>query len=53
MSFNLITTRATYKIMVNKHFADMLGKNMEAYVDDMLVKSVKVEFHTVDIKESA
>ncbi|XP_030497570.2 uncharacterized protein LOC115713228 [Cannabis sativa] len=36
MSFGLKNARATYQRMVNKIFKNVLGKNMEVYVDDML-----------------
>lgn len=41
----------TYQIVVNKLFSKMLSKNMEAYVDGMLVKSAKCEFHTTNLRE--
>jgi hypothetical protein len=31
--------------MINKVFKHQIGKNMEAYVDDMLVKSITFEQH--------
>lgn len=37
----MINAGTTYQIMVNKLFTGMRGINVEAYVDDMLVKSVK------------
>ena len=42
MSFGLKNVGATYQRLVNKVFTDHLGWNMEAYVDDMLVKSKSV-----------
>ena len=42
MSFGLKNVGATYQRLVNKVFIDHLGWNMEAYVDDMLVKSKSV-----------
>lgn len=47
--FKLVNTGATYQTIVNKIFKDMLGRNLEAYVDDMLVKSVMGELHTNDL----
>ena len=38
MPFGLKNADATYQRLVNKVFADQLGRNMEAYVDDILVK---------------
>ena len=36
--------------MVNKVFKDLLGNTMEAYVDDMIVKSTKEESHIEELK---
>ncbi|XP_012834007.1 PREDICTED: uncharacterized protein LOC105954870 [Erythranthe guttata] len=48
MPFGLRNAGATYQRLVNKMFADQIGKNMEVYIDDMLVKSVKVSDHLTD-----
>ncbi|KAL5546702.1 hypothetical protein UlMin_006389 [Ulmus minor] len=45
MPFGLKNARATYQRLVNKMFKDQIGKTMEVYVDDMLVKSLKTEEH--------
>ncbi|GAA0153009.1 hypothetical protein LIER_11346 [Lithospermum erythrorhizon] len=39
MPLGLKNTRATYQRMVNSIFAQQIGRNMETYVDDMLVKA--------------
>lgn len=39
MPFGLCNAGTTYQRMVNMLFADLLGHSMEAYIDDMLVKS--------------
>ena len=39
MSFGLKNARATYQRLVNGMFKDLIGKSMEVYVEDMLVKS--------------
>ena len=39
MPFGLRNTEATYQRLVNGMFKDLIGKSMEVYVDDMLVKS--------------
>ena len=39
MSFGLKNAKSTYQRMVTKMFKEQLGKNMEAYIDDMVVKS--------------
>ena len=40
MPFGLKNTRATFQRMINKVFEKQLGKNMETYVDDMIMKSL-------------
>lgn len=38
--------------LVDAMFEKQLGRNMEVYVDDMLVKSVKVASHLRDLEET-
>ncbi|KAL5565596.1 hypothetical protein UlMin_028760 [Ulmus minor] len=45
MPFGLKNAGATYQRLVNKMFKDQIGKTMEVYVEDMLVKSLKTEEH--------
>ena len=52
MPFGLKNTGATYQRLVNKIFQDQIGRNMEVYVDDMLVKSVEAEEHIKDLQEA-
>ena len=52
MPFGLKNARATYQRLVNQMFSKQIGRNMEVYVDDMLVKSRKVELHLDDLKET-
>uniref|UniRef100_A0A2N9HJS8 RNA-directed DNA polymerase n=1 Tax=Fagus sylvatica TaxID=28930 RepID=A0A2N9HJS8_FAGSY len=52
MPFGLKNTGATYQKLVNKMFHDQIGRNVEVYVDDMLVKSKKDENHLADLKET-
>ena len=51
MPFGLKNTRATYHRLVNKMFQKQIGMSMEVYIDDMLVKSVKVELHVAHLAE--
>ena len=51
MSFKLKNTGATYQRLVNKMFTELLGKLMEVYVDDMLVKSLQVEQHIQHLEQ--
>ncbi|KAL2241784.1 UNVERIFIED_CONTAM: Retrovirus-related Pol polyprotein from transposon opus [Sesamum indicum] len=50
MPFGLKNAGATYQRLVNKMFVDQIGKTMEVYVDDMLVKSHKPEEHLEHLK---
>ena len=43
MPFELKNNGATYHRLVNKVFADKIGRSLKVYVDDMLVKSSTVE----------
>lgn len=52
MPFGLKNAGATYQRLVNKMFCELLGKTMEVYVDDMLVKSLRAEDHIQHLKES-
>ena len=49
MLFALKNNGATYQRLVNKIFANKIGKSMEVYVDDMLVKSSTIEQHIEDL----
>ena len=51
MPFGLKNARATYQRLVNKVFSDLIGKTMEVYVDDMLVKSLKKDDYVSDLRE--
>ncbi|XP_057958527.1 uncharacterized protein LOC131151272 [Malania oleifera] len=51
MPFGLKNAGATYQRLVNRIFKDQLGKTMEAYVDDMLVKSLVAGQHCKDLRE--
>lgn len=45
MPFGLKNARATYQRMVTKMFAPQIGRKMEVYINDMLVKSsIKTTF---------
>ena len=51
MPFGLINAGATYQRLVNMMFRDQIGKTMEVYVDDMLVKSKKDVDHVTHLAE--
>ena len=52
MPFGLQNAGATYQRMVNKVFEKQIGRNMEAYIDDMLVKSMTRTSHIIDLAET-
>ena len=52
MPFGLKNAGATYQRLMNKMFARQLGKNVQVYVDDMLVKSVRESDHLSDLQET-
>jgi hypothetical protein len=49
MPFGLKNAEAAYQRMVTKMFGHMIGKTVEVYIDDMLVKSLREENHTTDL----
>ncbi|KAG7532870.1 Ribonuclease H domain [Arabidopsis thaliana x Arabidopsis arenosa] len=51
MPFGLKNAGATYQRLVNKMFHEHLGKTMEVYIDDMLVKSLRKEDHIKHLEE--
>jgi len=50
-AFRIKNVGTTYTQLVNMMFYDHLGKTMEVYIDDMLVKSLKKEDHIQHLKE--
>lgn len=51
MPFGLKNAGATYQRLINKVFANLIGRNVEAYVDDMVVKSKQVDQYISDLEE--
>ena len=51
MSFGHKNVGATYQRLMNKMFAHQIGRNVQVYVDDMLVKSRREDNHLDDLKE--
>ena len=49
MPFGLKNAGATYQRLMNKMFAHQIGKNVQVYVDDMLVKSLHEVDHLDDL----
>ncbi|GKB53003.1 reverse transcriptase domain-containing protein, partial [Tanacetum coccineum] len=52
MPFGLKNAGETYQRLVDKVFHDQIGRNLEAYVDDMVIKSTSKEEMLADIKET-
>ena len=49
MPFGLKNAGSTYQRMMKKMFESQLGKNVEVYIDDMVVKSKLVSEHLADL----
>ena len=49
MPFGLKNAGSTYQRMMTKMFESQMGKNIEVYIDDMVVKSKKVFEHIGDL----
>ena len=52
MPFGLKNAGTTYQRLVNHMFHPQIRRNVEVYVDDMLVKSQNKEIHLDDLQET-
>ena len=52
MPFGLKNAGSTYQRLVNRMFRAQLGRNMEVYIDDMLVKSKTSGEHSDDLTKA-
>ena len=52
MPFGLKNADATYQRAMNAIFHDMLGHHMEVYIDDIVVKSKRVNEHVDHLRKS-
>ncbi|PKA49228.1 RNA-directed DNA polymerase like [Apostasia shenzhenica] len=52
MPFGLKNAGATYQRMIDAVFKDQRERNLEAYVDDILIKSKNMEEHLNDFRET-
>ena len=50
MPFGLKNVGSTYQRMITRMFDPQLGKNIEVYIDDMVVKSKLESKHVNDLK---
>jgi len=51
MSFGLKNVRATYQCLMDKVFQVQLGRNLQVYVDDMVVKFDNLTTHLANLEE--
>ena len=49
MTFGLKNAGSTYQRMMTKMFEPQLGKNVEVYINDMVVKSKLMSKHIMDL----
>ena len=52
MSFSLKNASVTYQRLMNEMFTHQIRRNVQVYVDDMLVKSRREEDHLGVLKET-
>ena len=52
MTFGLKNTGATYQRAMNYIFHELIGKIMEIYIDDVVVKSKEYQGHLKDLKNT-
>ena len=52
MPFGLKNAGAMYQRLINIMFANQIGRNVQVYVDDILVKSRREEDHLEDLRET-
>ena len=52
MPFGLKNARTMYQKLMNKMFMHQIGRNVQVYVDNMLVKSLREDDHLGDLQET-
>lgn len=52
MPFGLKNVGSTYRRLMNKMYADKIGKTMKVYIDDMLVKSKVAKEHVHHLSQT-
>ena len=52
MPFKLKNARTMYQKLMNKMFTHQIGRNVQVYVDNMLVKSLREDDHLGDLQET-
>ncbi|MCH91574.1 gag-pol polyprotein [Trifolium medium] len=51
MPFGLKNAGATYHRLMDRVFAHQIGKNLEVYIDDMVVKTTREDNHHEDLED--
>ena len=51
MPFGLKNAGATYQRLISKMFLRLMGETVEAYIDDMVIKSRRAQNHIRDANE--
>lgn len=51
MPFGLKNARVTFQRMINKVFAKQISHNIDAYVDDIIVKSERAKKYIKDLEK--
>ena len=51
MPFGLKNAKTTYQRLVNHMFCPQIGRNVEVYMDNMLVKSLDEKKHLVPTRD--
>lgn len=52
MPFGLKNTGVTYQRLANEMFRGQIGRNVEVYMDDMLVKGLQIEKYLSNLNET-
>lgn len=52
MLFGLKNVGATYQRMIDKVFESQIGRNIEVYIDDVVIKTPKGRSHFDDLEET-
>ena len=52
MPFRLKNAGVMYQRLMNKMFVHQIGRNVQVYIDNMLVKSVQEDDHLSDLRET-
>lgn len=51
MPFDLKNVGATYRRLIEVVFSDQIGRNLEVYMDYMIVKTIEGRIHAASLKD--